>query len=110
VTSDLEGMWEQAAVASFLYRPAIFQSDWGKPRKISVTLISLWVLTSGATNTLNSNATSFGRYVIMPSIIAEAPLFGSLPHPPLRYPLTSASTDLTSNNVTEFRFSFIYIL
>ena len=46
----------------------------------------------------------------MPSTIADAPLFGSLPHPPLRYPLTSASTDLISNNVTAFRFSFICIL
>ena len=90
--------------------PVFSRSDWGKPRKVSVTLISLWILTSGVTNTLNSTATSFGRHVIMPSTIAEAPLFGSLPHPPLRYPLTSASTDLISNNVTEFRFSFIYIL
>ena len=78
--------------------------------KKSVTLISLWVLTSGVTNTLKSTATSFGRYIIMPSTIAEAPLFGSLPHPPQRYPLTSASTNLISNNVTEFRFSFICIL
>jgi hypothetical protein len=110
VKSDLEWMWDQAAVASFLYRPGIFQEQRRKATKMSVTSISLWALTSGVTNSLNSTATSFGRYVIMPNTIADAPLFGSLPHPPHRYPLTSASTHLISNNVTAFRFSFIYIL
>lgn len=106
----LEGMWEQAAVASFLYRTDIFQERLRKATKKSVTLINLWVLTSGLTNILNTTATSFGLYVIVPSTVAVAPLFVSLPHRPLRFPLTSASTDLISNNVSAFRFSFIYIL
>jgi hypothetical protein len=91
VNGDLEGMWEQELPWPHFCTDLVFsKSDWGKPRRISVTLISLWVLTSGVTNALNSTTTSFDRYVIMPSTIAEAPLLGSLPNPPLRYPLTSA--------------------
>ena len=36
MNSDLEGMWEQAAVASFLYRLDIFQERLRKATKKSV--------------------------------------------------------------------------